>query len=81
MRTDLFSHLQKLSFNYYSETKVGQIMSRMTSDLFEVTEFSHHCPEEFFIAGIKIVVSFIILCGMNVPLTLMHVCRPAHDAH
>ena len=55
MRTDLFSHLQKLSFNYYSETKVGQIMSRMTSDLFEVTEFSHHCPEEFFIAGIKIV--------------------------
>ena len=80
MRTDLFSHLQKLSFNYYSETKVGQIMSRMTSDLFEVTEFSHHCPEEFFIAGIKIVVSFIILCGMNVPLTL-HVCRPAHDAH
>ena len=70
MRTDLFSHLQKLSFNYYSETKVGQIMSRMTSDLFEVTEFSHHCPEEFFIAGIKIVVSFIILCGMNVPLTL-----------
>lgn len=70
MRTDLFSHLQRLSFNYYSETKVGQIMSRMTSDLFEVTEFSHHCPEEFFIAGIKIVVSFIILCGMNVPLTL-----------
>ena len=70
MRTDLFSHLQKLSFNYYSETKVGQIMSRMTSDLIEVTEFSHHCPEEFFIAGIKIVVSFIILCGMNVPLTL-----------
>lgn len=70
MRTELFSHLQKLSFNYYSETKVGQIMSRMTSDLFEVTEFSHHCPEEFFIAGIKIVVSFIILCGMNVPLTL-----------
>ncbi len=70
MRTDLFAHLQKLSFNYYSETKVGQIMSRMTSDLFEVTEFSHHCPEEFFIAGIKIVVSFIILCGMNVPLTL-----------
>ena len=70
MRTELFSHLQKLSFNYYSETKVGQIMSRMTSDLFEVTEFSHHCPEEFFIAGIKIVASFIILCGMNVPLTL-----------
>ncbi len=71
MRTDLFHHLQKLSFSYYSETKVGQIMSRITSDLFEVTEFCHHCPEEFFIAGIKIVVSFVVLCGMNVPLTLM----------
>ena len=70
MRTELFAHLQQLSFHYYSETKVGQIMSRMTSDLFEVTEFSHHCPEEFFIAGIKILASFLILCGMNVPLTL-----------
>ena len=71
MRRDLFHHLQQLSFSYFSETKVGQIMSRITSDLFEVTEFCHHCPEEFFIAGIKIVVSFIVLCGMNVPLTLM----------
>ncbi len=71
MRADLFHHLQQLSFSYYSETKVGQIMSRITSDLFEVTEFSHHCPEEFFIAGIKIIVSFVVLCGMNVPLTLM----------
>ncbi len=71
MRSDLFHHLQGLSFSYYSETKVGQIMSRITSDLFEVTEFCHHCPEEFFIAGIKIVVSFVVLLGMNVPLTLM----------
>ena len=71
MRTELFAHLQQLSFSYYSETKVGQIMSRMTSDLFEVTEFAHHCPEEFFIAGIKILVTFVILCGMNIPLTLM----------
>ena len=71
MRSDLFGHLQKLSFSYYSGTKIGQIMSRITSDLFEVTEFAHHCPEEFFIAGIKIVVSFVLLLGMNVPLTLM----------
>ncbi len=71
MRNDLFHHLQQLSFSYYSETKVGQIMARITSDLFQVTEFAHHCPEEFFIAGIKIVVSFTVLCGMNVPLTLM----------
>lgn len=71
MRTDLFRHLQQLSFSYYSDTKVGQIMSRMTSDLFEVTEFSHHCPEEFFIAGIKFLVSFVLLMGMNIPLTLL----------
>ncbi|MBQ3156453.1 MAG: ABC transporter ATP-binding protein [Clostridia bacterium] len=71
MRQDLFHHVQKLSFSFYSEAKVGQIMARITSDLFQVTEFAHHCPEEFFIAGIKIVVSFTVLCGMNVPLTLL----------
>ena len=71
MRSDLFAHLQKLPFAYYDETKVGTLMSRITSDLFDVTEFAHHCPEEFFIAGIKITVSFIILCGMNVWLTLI----------
>lgn len=71
MRTDLFSHLMKLSFSYYSNTKVGQIMARITSDLFDVTEFAHHCPEEFFIAGIKIVAAFLILASMNLPLTLI----------
>ena len=71
MRTDLFSHLMKLSFSYYSNTKVGQIMARITSDLFDVTEFAHHCPEEFFIAGIKIVAAFLILSSMNLPLTLI----------
>ncbi len=71
MRRDLFSHLQKLSFSYYDNTKVGTLMSRITTDLFDVTEFAHHCPEEFFIAGIKIVCSFAILCTMSVPLTLI----------
>ncbi len=71
MRKDLFSHLQKLSYSYYDNTKVGTIMSRITSDLFDVTEFAHHCPEEFFIAGIKIVVSFTILSFLNLPLTLI----------
>ena len=71
MRTDLFSHLQQLSFSYYSNAKVGQLMSRMTSDLFEVTEFAHHCPEEFTIALIKITAAFVILLGVNVPLTLL----------
>ncbi len=71
MRRDLFSHLEELSFSYYSEHKIGQLMARITSDLFDITEFAHHCPEEFFIAGLKIVVSFIILCGVNVPLTVI----------
>ncbi|MDR0851736.1 MAG: ABC transporter ATP-binding protein/permease [Clostridiales Family XIII bacterium] len=71
MRRDLFSHLQELSYSYYSNTKVGQLMSRITSDLFDVTEFAHHCPEEFYIAVLKIVVSFTILCSVNVPLTII----------
>jgi len=71
MRRDFFGHLQKLSFSYYDNTKIGTLMSRMTSDLFDVTEFAHHCPEEFFISGIKIVCSFAILCTMSVPLTLI----------
>ena len=77
MRRDAFSHLQQLSHTYYSNTKVGQIMGRITNDLFDVTEFSHHCPEEFFIAGIKILVSFVILCRSSVPLTLiLFACVP-----
>lgn len=71
MRSDMFNHLQKLSFKYYDNTKVGSLMSRMTSDLFDITEFAHHCPEEFLIAGIKIICSFVILCTMNVPLTIL----------
>lgn len=71
MRSDLFTHLEKLSFSYYQNTKIGTLMSRITSDLFDVTEFAHHCPEEIFIVGIKIIVSFIILLFINIPLTLI----------
>ena len=71
MRRDAYSHLQKLSDTYYNNTKVGQIMGRITNDLFDVTEFAHHCPEEFFIAGIKMVVAFVILARVNVGLTLI----------
>ena len=46
-------------------------MARITSDLFDVTEFAHHCPEEFFIAGIKTIVSFAVLAGINLPLTVI----------
>ena len=71
MRQDAFEHLQKLSDSYFSSTKVGQLMSRITNDLFDVTEFAHHCPEEFFIAFIKAVASFIILARINVKLTVI----------
>ncbi|WP_297776666.1 ABC transporter ATP-binding protein [Blautia sp.] len=71
MREDAFRHLQKLSDNYFNNTKIGQIMSRITSDLFDVTEFAHHCPEEFFIALLKGVVSFLILARINVLLTVI----------
>lgn len=71
MRKDAFAHLQKLSDSYYSNTKVGQIMARITSDLFDVTEFAHHCPEEFFIAFLKAVVSFLILSRISLLLTVV----------
>ena len=71
MRRNAYAHLQNLSNTYYNNTKVGQIMGRITNDLFDVTEFAHHCPEEFFIAGIKILVAFIILMRVHVGLTLL----------
>ncbi len=71
MREDAFAHLQKLSDNYFNNTKVGQIMSRITSDLFDVTEFAHHCPEEFFIAFLKAAVAFVVLAGINVLLSVI----------
>ncbi|MGN0708227.1 MAG: ABC transporter ATP-binding protein [Faecalibacterium sp.] len=77
MRRDAFDHLLRLDHTYYNNTKIGTIMGRITNDLFEVTEFAHHCPEEFFIAGIKVVVSFVILCQASVPLTLaVFACVP-----
>ncbi len=71
MRRDLFDKLQQQTFSYYSNNKVGQLMSRITNDLFDITEFAHHCPEEFFIAAIKIIISFFILAGFNIWLTLI----------
>ena len=71
MRHVLFGHLQQLSFSYYSSTKVGQIMARITGDLFEITEFAHHCPEEFLIAAIKAVVSFIIIANMDLSMAVI----------
>lgn len=74
MRKDAYAHLQQLSNTYYNNTKVGQIMGRITNDLFDVTEFAHHCPEEFFIAAIKTIVGFVILAQINIWLTLIIFC-------
>lgn len=71
MRRDIYSHLQTLSDSFYNEARIGQIMSRITNDLFDITEFAHHCPEEYFIGAIKIIVTFIILMSINVPMTLI----------
>jgi ATP-binding cassette subfamily B protein len=71
MRRDLFSHLQKLSFSYYDNANTGKLMSRITNDLFDISELAHHGPEDIFISLIKIVGAVIIMLTMNVKLTLI----------
>lgn len=71
MRSDLFRHIQKMSMKFFNNTKIGQLMSRITSDLSDITEFAHHGPEEFLIAIINITVAFLILSYMNLTLTLI----------
>ena len=69
MRAEIFSHLQKLSFSFYDDQKTGQLMSRITNDLFEITELLHHGPENIVISFIKIIGAFIILMGISKYLT------------
>lgn len=71
MRRDLFSHLQTLSFSYYDDVNTGKLMSRITNDLFDISELAHHGPEDVFISFIKIVGAVIIMLTMNVRLTLI----------
>lgn len=70
MRAEIFSHYQKLSFSFYDDQKVGQLMSRVTSDLFDITELLHHGPENLVLSFIKIVGAFIILSTISPQLTL-----------
>ena len=70
MRRDLFDHYQKLSFSFYDEQRTGQLMSRITNDLFAISEFAHHVPEESTIALLKFVGAFVILMTINPGLTL-----------
>lgn len=71
MRNEIFAHYQKLSFNFFDNQKVGQLMSRVTNDLFDLTELCHHGPEDIVISLIKFVGAFVILLFINVPLTLI----------
>lgn len=77
MRRDIFEHYQKLSFTFFDNRKVGELLSRVTSDLFEITELLHHGPEDVIISVIKLVGAFAILIHINVPLTIVtFICIP-----
>lgn len=69
MRNEIFAHYQKLSFAFYDNQKVGQLLSRVTNDLFDISELLHHGPEDVFISLIKMIGSFVILFQVNMPLT------------
>ncbi|MDR1979695.1 MAG: ABC transporter ATP-binding protein/permease [Synergistaceae bacterium] len=71
MRRDAFDHLQRLPFAFFDKTKTGAIMSRVINDTFEIAELSHHGPEDLFLSLAMLLGSFVILCTMNVNLTLI----------
>ena len=71
MRSDLFDQHQRLSFSYYDKNNTGEMMSRLVTDLFDVSELAHHGPENIFICSLKIIGSFVLLFFINVPLTLI----------
>ena len=71
MRSELFNHLQKLPFSYFDDNKTGVIMSRMTNDLFEISELAHHGPEDVFLSLVTLIGAFVMLCFINVYLALI----------
>lgn len=71
MRAEIFAHMQKLSFSFYDDAKVGQLMSRITTDLFDITELLHHGPENIILSLLKIIGALIILANINGWLTLV----------
>ncbi len=74
MRSELFSHLEKLPFDFFDNHETGKIMSRMTNDLFEISELAHHGPENLIISTISVLVSFAYLASINIWLTLIIFC-------
>ncbi len=77
MRSEMFSHLEKLPYKFYDENETGKIMSRMTNDLMDISELAHHGPENILISSIAVLTSFIYLWSINMWLTLIiFVCVP-----
>lgn len=70
LRRNMFGHLQRLPHSFYDNQKVGTLMSRITTDLFDITEFSHHCPETLLIASVRIIGIFAVLMTRNIKMTL-----------
>jgi ATP-binding cassette subfamily B protein len=71
MRQDLFDHYQRLSFSYYDRNNTGEMMSKLVSDLFDISELAHHGPENIFICTLKIIGSFALLLFLNVKMTVI----------
>lgn len=71
MRRDVFDHLQRLPLSYFDDNKTGTIMSRITNDLMDISELAHHGPEDLFISLVMLIGSFILMCSIHVPLTLI----------
>ncbi len=71
MRSDMFRHLEKLPYSYYDDNETGKIMSRMTNDLWEISELAHHGPENLLISGVSVIASFCYLMTINVTMTLI----------
>ena len=71
MRSDMFAHLETLPYSFYDTHETGKIMSRMTNDLFDISELAHHGPENIIISVLSIVISFVYLSTINLPLTLI----------
>jgi ATP-binding cassette subfamily B protein len=70
MRAELFDHYQKLPFRFYDDQRTGQLMSRLTNDLFSLAEFYHHAPEDYLIYSIKFIGAFLVLININLELTV-----------
>ena len=74
IRRDLFRHIQELGFDFYDRNRTGQLMSRLTADLFDITELAHHGPEDIFISGVTIVGALAIMFTIQWQLALVIAC-------